>query len=130
MNFFDAKLVKVDGKYAVEVGGHTVVLSDEKQAALAANNAAEQEITLGLRPEHITLASEGVEAKIDVQELMGSTIHLHVEAQGKDMIIVVSTMEMTGADIAALSAGTVIKFTFPANVAHVFSKETGINLEA
>ena len=40
MNMFDAKLVKKDGKYAVELGGQTVVLSDEKQARLAANNVA------------------------------------------------------------------------------------------
>ena len=130
MNFFDAKLVKVDGKYAVELGGHTVELSEDKQAALTANNVAEQEVTLGLRPEHMNLAEEGVEAKIDVHELMGSTIHLHVNTLGKDIIIIVSTMEMTGAEIAALSAGKVVKFSFPGNICHVFNKETGINLEA
>ena len=130
MNIFDAKLVKVDGKYAVELGGHTVELSEDKQAALTANNVAEQEVTLGLRPEHMNLAEEGVEAKIDVHELMGSTIHLHVNTLGKDIIIIVSTMEMTGAEIAALSAGKVVKFSFPGNICHVFNKETGINLEA
>ena len=131
MNFFDGKVVKKDGKYAVELGGHTVELSEEKQAALAANNVEEQEITLGLRPEHIHLTEgEGVEAKIDVHELMGSTIHLHVNALGKDIVIVVSTMEMTGAQIAALSAGATVKFSFPGNICHMFNKETDINLEA
>ena len=131
MNFFDAKLVKVDGKYAVELGGHTVELSEDKQAALTANNVQEQEVTLGLRPEHIHLTEgEGVDAKIDVHELMGSTIHLHVNTLGKDIIIIVSTMEMTGAQIAALSAGKTVKFSFPGNICHVFNKETGINLEA
>ncbi len=130
MNFFDAKLVKNGDRYAVELGGVTFDLSDEKQARLKANNVAEQEITLGVRPEHISLAEEGVAAKIDVHEMMGSSIHLHVNAMGRDIIIIVSTMNMTGAEIAALSAGTDIKFTFGGNVCHVFGKETGINLEA
>ncbi len=131
MNLFDAKLLKKDGKYAVELGGHVVELSEEKQANLAANNVEEQEIVLGLRPEHIVLdANEGVESNIDVHELMGSSIHLHVNALGKDIIIVVSTMDMTGAEIAALSAGAKVKFNFPGHVCHVFSKETKVNLEA
>ncbi len=131
MNFFDAKLLKKDGKYAVELDGHQVVLSDEKQAALAANNAEEQDVVLGVRPEHIHLESEdGVDASIDVHELMGSTVHLHVTAMGKDVILVISTMNMTGAEIAALAAGTSVKFSFPGNVCHVFNKATGINLEA
>ena len=131
MNFFDAKLIKKDGKYAVELGGHTVVLSDEKQANLAANGVEEQEIVLGVRPEHIHLEKEaGVDAQIDVHELMGSTVHLHVSSLGKDVILVISTMNMTGAEIAALAAGTAVKYSFPGNVCHVFNKETGINLEA
>ena len=130
MNFFNAKLVKADGKYAVELGGHTVVLSDEKQAALAANNVEEQEITLGVRPEHITLDENGVEGKIDVSEMMGSSVHLHVNAVGQDVIIVVNTMDMTHAEVAALSMGKTIKFTYGGNNCHVFSKETDINLEA
>ncbi len=131
MNFFDAKLVKVDGKYAVELEGYTAVLSEEKQAALAANDVAEQEITLGVRPEHIGLSeADGVDAKIEVSEMMGSSVHLHVNACGKDIVIVVSTMNMTGAEVAALRGGTPIKFAFGGNVCHVFNKETGINLEA
>ena len=130
MNFFSAKLVKVDGKYAVELGGHTVVLDAEKQAALAANEVEEQEITLGIRPEHITLEDTGVDATIDVSEMMGSSVHLHVNAVGQDVIIVVNTMNMTHAEVAALSMGKAIKFNFGGNNCHVFSKETGINLEA
>ena len=130
MNMFDAKLVKVDGKYAVELGGVTVELSADKQERLTANNVAEQEITLGLRPEHISLDAAGVAAKVDVHELMGSSIHLHVSALGHDVVMIISTMNMTGADIAALSAGTDVNFIFPGNCCHVFSKETGINLEA
>ena len=68
MNLFDSKLVKVDGKYVVELGGQTVVLSDEKQEKLAANNVEEQEIVL----------EQGIVGKVDVSELMGSSVHLHI----------------------------------------------------
>ena len=130
MNFFDAKLVKNGEKYAVDLCGHQVELSEEKQAALKANDVAEQEITLGIRPEHIMLADNGIEGNIDVHELMGSSVHLHVSSYGKDVVIVVSTMNMTEKEVNSLNAGTGVKFTFGGNNCHVFSKETGINLEA
>ena len=131
MNMFEnAKLIKVDGKYAVQLDNQTVVLSDEKQAKLAANNVAEQDIVLGVRPEHIELTAGGIEGKVDVSEMMGSTVHLHVTAMGRDVVLVVSTMNMTGAEVAALSSGSTVHFSFPGHVCHVFSKETGINLEA
>ena len=129
MNFFnDAKLVKAEGKYAVEVGGMTVVLSDEKQAKLAANNVEPQDIVLGVRPEHIVL-EKGIAGKVDVSELMGSSVHLHVTAMGRDVVMVVSTMNMTGAEVAALANGADVQFNFPGHCCHVFNKETGINLE-
>ena len=130
MNFFDAQLNLEGGKYSVTLGNYTVELSEEKQAKLAANNVAAQAITLGVRPEHISLAAAGVPANIDVSEMMGSSVHLHVNANGKDVVIVVSTMNMTGAEVAALSMGAAVNFAFGGNVCHVFNKETGINLEA
>ena len=130
MNFFDAKLNKDGEKYSVTLGEYTVELSEEKQAALAANKVEAQEITLGVRPEHIALSDTGVAAKIDVSEMMGSSVHLHVSSMNRDVVIVVSTMNMTGAQISALSSGTAVKYAFGGNVCHVFSKETGINLEA
>ena len=131
MNMFEnAKLVKVDGKYAVQLDNQTVVLSDDKQAKLTANNVAEQDVVLGVRPEHIELTAGGIEGKVDVSEMMGSTVHLHVTSMGRDVVLVVSTMNMTGAEVAALSSGSTVHFSFPGHVCHVFSKETGINLEA
>ncbi len=131
MNFFnDAKLVKVNGKYAVELAGTTTVLSEEKQEKLARNNVAEQDIVLGVRPEHITLEKSGYEGKVDVSEMMGSSVHLHVASLGRDVVMVVSTMNMNAAEVAGLANGSTVHFSFPGHVCHVFNKETGINLEA
>ena len=128
MNFFNANLVKEDGKYAVVLDGYKVVLPEDKQEALKAADAPEQEITLGIRPEHIVLADDGVNAKIDVSEMMGSTIHLHVTAVDQDVIIIVNTMDMSAAEIDALCSGTDVKFSFSGNNCHLFNKETGKNL--
>ena len=130
MNFFDAKLLKKDGVYSVLLDGHEVVLSDEKQAALSKKEVEEQDITLGVRPEHIVLSEEGVGGTIDVSEMMGSSVHLHVSACEKDVIIIVNTMNMSTAEVDALCSGTDIKFSFGGNNCHIFNKETGINLES
>ena len=130
MNLFDAELVKEDGKYAVKVGGITVTLSDEKQANLTKNNVAPQSIVLGVRPGHIELSNDGIDAVVDVSEMMGSSVHLHVTSMGRDVVLVVSTMNMTGAEVAALTSGSAVKYSFAGHVCHVFNKETGVNLEA
>jgi multiple sugar transport system ATP-binding protein len=49
---------------------------------------------------------------------------------GRDVVVVVSTMNMTGAEVAALSNGSAVKFNFGGHVCHMFDKNTGINLEA
>ena len=131
MNLFEnAELVKENGKYAVKLEGLTVELSEDKQAALTKNNVAPQPVVLGVRPEHIELSSTGIDAKVDVSEMMGSSVHLHVTAMGRDVVLVVSTMNMTPAEVASLTTGAAVKFDFAGHVCHVFSKETGINLEA
>ena len=130
MNFFDAKLTKKDGVYAVELGGMSVELSPDKQERLNENNVQPGKVTLGVRPEHITLEDGGIDATVDVHELMGSSIHLHVTALGQDVVMIISTMNMTGAEVAALSMGKKVQFSFQGHCCHVFDPESGKNLEA
>ena len=125
MNLFDAHLARKDGKYTVTVGSVTVELSEEKQQRLAAKDVAEQDVVLGVRPDHIMLCADGVKGKVDVSEMMGSSVHLHVTAEGKDVIVIVPT---NGA-AAHFPAGSEVNMIFGGNVAHVFSKETEKNLE-
>ena len=131
MNLFEnAELVKENGKYAVKLDGVTAELSEDKQAALAKNGVEPQNIVLGVRPEHIELCKEGgIEGTVDVSEMMGSSVHLHVTAMGRDVVLVVSTMNMSAAEVAALAIGNKVRFNFAGHVCHVFNKETGLNLE-
>ena len=133
MNFFDAELVKKGGKYTVELGGVSIAISDEKQANLEKNGIQSQSITLGVRPEHIALLGDGAQmlhGTVDVSEMMGSAVHLHVTSQGKDIIIIVQTMDLQGAHQVNLTSGQDVAFTFGGNVVHLFDRETGKNLEA
>ena len=125
MNFFDAKLTREDTRYFVELGGYKVELAPDKEARLLKNNVQSQEVILGVRPEHTEITSEGIEAKVDVSEMMGSSVHLHVTAEGRDVIIIVPTIDMEG----HFSMGDIVHFTFKGNAAHVFSKESEKNLE-
>ena len=84
MNLFDAHLARKDGKYTVTVGSVTVELSEEKQQRLAAKDVAEQDVVLGVRPDHIMLCADGVKGKVDVSEMMGSSVHLHVFTRHRD----------------------------------------------
>ncbi len=127
MNFFDAKLLKEDGKYGVSVGGMKVELSDTKQKALAAKNVGSQAITLGVRPSHITLGDgpNTLTATVDVSEMMGSEVHLHANAEGRDVVVIVPTLDLSSVSFAP---GTAIHLSFDGSVCHIFDS-AGKNLE-
>ena len=125
MNFFDAQLTREGDKFFVEVGGIKVELAPEKEARLLKNNVQSQKVTLGVRPEHTDVAEKGVASTVEVAEMMGSSVHLHLNAAGKDVIVIVPTIDMKG----SYKQGDTVHFSFKGNVAHVFSKETDKNLE-
>ena len=124
MNYFDAKLIKENGKYAVVSDGYKVVLADDKQERLAAKNVEEQDIILGVRPDHIVLGDKGIKGKVDVSELMGPSCHLHMTVGDKDVIAIVPT-EGKAVDYM----GKEVTLSFNGSVCHVFSKENEMNLE-
>ena len=124
MNYFDAKLVIKNNSYFVIVDDQEFELSKEKQDRLKAKGVKEQDITLGVRPDHMVLADKGIKAKVDVSELMGTSVHLHVTALGRDVIAIVPT---EGRKIELV--GQEIHLTFSSNVANLFSKEDEKNLE-
>ena len=131
MNLFDAQLVVEGGKYFVQLTNAKVELSEEKQAALAAKNVTAQKITLGVRPQHIVLTDDAhsmAVATVDVSERMGSEVHFHASVNGKDVIVVVQTMDMAGHTNEVFNRGAKINLAFGGNVCHIFDTE-GHNLE-
>ena len=131
MNFYNAELVKdSDGKYAVNLENVHVVLSEDKQKNLADNQVQPGPVTLGVRPEHLHLAEAGeqkITGTVEVSEMMGSAVHLHVSACGTDTIMIVQTMDI--GENTAFPIGSSLSFSFGGHTAHVFDRETGENLE-
>ena len=132
MNIFDAELKKDGGRYSVVIDGVTIPCSDEKQAELEAKAVEPQAVKLGIRPEHLSLCGEGCEfvipAKVDVSEMMGSSIHLHSNAEGKDVVLVLQTVDLPAGHRGGFVYGEDIRFTFDTNLMHLFNAETGENL--
>ena len=128
MNFYEGQLLKENGRYFVKVEDAKIELSEDKQAKLAAKNIENRAIIAGVRPEHIALSGDKdkmVHGKVDVSEMMGSSIHVHINALGKDGIIVVPTIDARG---KKFEMGEPIDFTFTGDIVNVFDKETGVNI--
>lgn len=132
MNMFDAELKEAGGKYSVKIGDVEISVSPEKQERLRKNEVKAQPITLGIRPEHIILAKEGephLTGKISVCEMMGSAVHLHADAHGKDTIMIIQTMNLTEEEKKDIAIGKEIHFAFNGHTTHIFGKD-GDNLES
>ena len=126
MNFFeDCRLTKNGDAYSVTVMGHTLPLTAEQNAKLAAAGAESHTVTVGVRPVHVTVGDKGIDAQIDVSELMGSELHLHMTAGGKDVVAVVQTANL---DANAYARHTAVRFSFEPRLIHLFDPETEKNL--
>ena len=124
MNYFDARLGIENGSYYVESDGYRVVLDEEKQERLKAKGVGEQDVILGVRPDHIQLGEQGIKGKVEVSELMGPSCHLHLNVSDKDVIAIVPT---EGRSMNYIDKE--VNLSFNGSVCHIFSKEDQKNLE-
>ena len=127
MNLLHAELCKESG-YSVLVEGKNIDLSPEKQNRLQAKGVLAQSVTLGIRPEHITITDDtsAFSGVIDVIEMLGANLHLHVSFCDQELIIVVPDPD----DISCrFQQGDEVRFTFGADRVHLFSVDTECNLE-
>ena len=108
MNFLDATYI--DGGVRLKDG--TVV---PLAAPLSLPNGAK--VTLGIRPEHVVIASEGgLNANVELVEPTGFGIILHLSLHGLPFKIFTL-------DRAALTSGPTINVSFPAQHLHVFDAD-------
>lgn len=133
MNMIKTTLTRSGGKYTVNPYGATIPVDDDKCAVLKDRDVETQDILLGVRPEHITLTSKtnptAIPCTIQVNEMMGSELHLHVLTDNDEPLIVrVPTMDLTEPQRAAMVSGTKIYITFEGKAMHLFDPETEENL--
>ena len=125
MNFFNATLKRDARGYYVELLGKEIVLCEKQQKALSAANQQPMQIVLGVRPVNLRIEQEGFAATIDVSEMMGSEMHLHMSVGDKDVVAVIPT---AGINLDLVRSGSAVKFNFDPSLAHLFNAETGLNL--
>ncbi len=128
MNFFPAALTVDGGRYVADLYGVKIPLPSDRQKLLELNRQMPCTITLGIRPEHIRVVPEGTEnairAKVDVSEMMGSEVYLHVNVDGKDAVIRVPTGDLLDSYTFTPGRENFIHFTFSGTMMHLFSNET------
>ena len=132
MNFFDGKLQKDGSGYSVAVAGAVVPLTEETSKALAAKGIGAMDVTVGVRPEHSMFSAEDgvhiITGKVDVSEMMGSEVYLHVNAGGKDVVLRIPTTDLPAEHRGGIPYGAEVKFTFRPEMIHLFNPQDEKNL--
>jgi multiple sugar transport system ATP-binding protein len=120
MNFLDAVIRETSGGYVAEVCGNNIQLparmDKEKLGAYVGKT-----VVLGIRPEDIDAVApdqpHDLEAGIEIAELMGAEINLHLDCQGNKIVVrAESTYTGREGDTGALKLDT--------NKIHLFNKES------
>ncbi len=132
MNLFNARLEKDGSGYYVNYRDTRVALSGDIQEKLTAEGLSPMDVTLGCRPEHLTLCQaagpDTVSALVDVSEMMGSEVHLHVVAGEKDVVLRIASTDLPTEYRAGIPFGREVFFSFPEALVHLFDPATERNL--
>ena len=136
MNIISTQLLCENGKYYVTPFGSKIPVDGDKGEILAKKNIKAGPILLGVRPEHIDLSNGGENAipcTLVVDEMMGSELHLHVDAEDEGgavsrLIVRVPTIDIGKEERKALVAGAKLNITFESKAMHLFDPETEKNL--
>lgn len=133
MNIMRTKLVLEDGRYYVTPYGAKIEVDGDTGALLKEKGIGTMDVILGVRPEHMSLASEAGENTIDgtvkVNEMMGSELHLHISVDDETKLIArTPTVNLSHEERAQLKNGHPVHLTFPGKVMYFFDPETEKNL--
>lgn len=123
MNFFNGKLVQVDGQVCVDTGDFIVVIPLHRQDTYRPHLG--KEVIFGIRPEDVYdpqfapqgINGAGVEARVAVTELMGNEVIVHLETDH---------FEFLGRFDPRTKArvGQTIRAVFDMDRMHIFDRQT------
>jgi len=133
MNFFPGSKLRFEGgKYIVEILGESFELPDKLASALGdgeevCGSSGERDVVAGVRPVNVVVSDDGtgIDAVVEVAEMMGSEMHLHMNASGTEVISIVPTLNM---DIEEMSQGKSLKLKLQTEALHLFDAETESSL--
>ena len=125
MNFFDnCKLLLEGDTYYAQIRGAKIKLDDFQQKALKQNGQKACDIVAGIRPQHISVGAGDLVATIEVNEMMGSEVHLHARSDADEVVMVIPTVDLK----VDVSAGAKVNFTTQPRLIQLFDKATSNNL--
>ena len=129
MNIVKTRLLREGDRYFVTPCGAKIEVTGEKGQLLNEKNVTDTTILLGVRPEHMKLSFDAtpdtIPARLEVNEMMGSELHLHVFTEdGTRWIVRVPTIDLTAEQRKSLVNGAQVHITFEGKVMHFFDKET------
>ena len=133
MNIIRTDLTRSGDKFFVSPFGAKLEVDGIKGDMLRAANASSGKVILGVRPEHIQLTDEkgpsSIPVTLEVNEMMGSELHLHVYTEdGTRLIVRTPTVDLSPEKRASLVNGAKLNITFSGKVMHFFDPETEKNI--
>ena len=119
MNFIDAVISRQGDAYKAEFCGSSITLPQRMTDKLG--SYVGKSVVLGIRPEDIAAVPNDqphdVEAKIELAELIGAEVNLHLDCQGSKLVVrAESSYDRREGETAAL--------VFKTDKLHLFDKET------
>ena len=129
MNFFKAGITGSKEKPYLSICGTEIPVS--KKVLENINLPEDKKVLLGIRPEHIYIASgEGIYGEIKVSEMMGSELHVHLSTEdGVPVVIRVPTLDLDEEQKNNLAPHNTVSFGFHQHALHFFDANTGENLK-
>ena len=113
MNLIDAKAAEVtDGRARLQMGESELVVPAPDGLSTG------QTVTVGIRPEHFSLADDGLPAKVRVVEPTGSEMHVILETQGQEITAVFRERH-------EFRTGDIVHLSVAMDHVHLFSGEDG-----
>ncbi len=128
MNTFNTELIREGKSYSVNLFDVKIPVTGEKGDMLLKKDIESRPILLGVRPEHMALSVKQDKASIpvtvEVCEMMGSEIHVHVTTKDDTKIIVrIPTINMTQEEKDKIIPGNEVFLSFEAKAMRFFDPE-------
>ena len=123
MNFFPAKLRKDNGKLMIDTGAFAVAIPSENAKPYETHEG--KNVIFGIRPEDIhdpkftppNVHTENIESQVDVTELMGNEIFLHMLSGENEFVARVDPR-------SNMRVGEKVQIAFDMDSIHIFDAET------
>lgn len=132
MNMFDGTAAKKGESFVLETAAGDIVLPQRAQDALKAAGRERVELLAGIRPEHIELVKadekDAIKGVIDVSEMMGSEVHLHITSALGNVVLRVPTTDLSAELYKTLKSDNEVGFRLMTNNLHLFDKQTEHNI--